>query len=71
MALAEQITQPATSDPITAELTNKFGADHFLEQHCVDRIPTFWVERQTLCEVMAFLKQSSYAMLFDITAIDM
>ena len=70
MAQAENlITTPGAPD-ITAELYTEFGSDALLPQTCADGLPTFWVDRDQLRAVMAFLKRRSYAMLLDLSAID-
>ncbi len=53
-------------------LTDRFGVE-LLPQHTVDGIPTVWVARGQLLELLNFLKDDaacSYEMLYDLTAID-
>ncbi|MDB3967059.1 NADH-quinone oxidoreductase subunit C/D, partial [Porticoccaceae bacterium] len=43
--------------------------DLFVTQHCADKIPTVWVSRKRLIEVLEFLKPS-FSMLYDLFVID-
>jgi NADH-quinone oxidoreductase subunit C/D len=39
-------------------------------QHTVDEIPTFWIERSRLKDIVRFLKDQRYEMLFDLCGVD-
>ena len=63
----------AETATIGGELRARFPAEPFLEQATRDGIPTFWVSRDTLPDVLRFLKNEvaqPYPMLWDLTAID-
>ncbi len=51
------------------ELTEKFPNTSFLSQKTADDIPTFWITRESLIDVLAFLKRD-YEMLFDLCGVD-
>jgi NADH-quinone oxidoreductase subunit C/D len=58
---------------IRNELQDKFGAEAFTMQETPDRIPTLWITRESLHEVVYFLKREvaqPYKLLYDLTAID-
>ncbi|MBI4623428.1 MAG: NADH-quinone oxidoreductase subunit C/D [Verrucomicrobia bacterium] len=58
---------------IGRELRESFPGIDLTEQQTRDRIPTFWVTREKLVQVLRFLKEDTtprYRMLFDLTAID-
>ncbi|MHB1131844.1 MAG: NADH-quinone oxidoreductase subunit C/D [Chloroflexota bacterium] len=58
---------------VILELQTRFGADAFVVQPTRDALPTLWVARERLREVLAFLKRDlpqPYRLLFDLTAID-
>ena len=63
----------AETATIGGELRARFPAEPFPEQATRDGIPTFWVSRDALPEVLRFLKNEvaqPYPMLWDLTAID-
>ncbi|MCZ6655689.1 MAG: NADH-quinone oxidoreductase subunit C/D [Gammaproteobacteria bacterium] len=64
MAALAEIPTP----PVVAELERRFGPE-IQYQYTVDGIPTLWVSRDQLVDVMRQLKPD-YPMLFDISAID-
>ena len=64
MAALAEIPTPQ----VVAELERRFGTE-IQYQHTVDGIPTLWVSRDQLVDVMRELKPD-YPMLFDISAID-
>ncbi|MBA3581962.1 MAG: NADH-quinone oxidoreductase subunit C/D [Gammaproteobacteria bacterium] len=53
-------------------LYTRFGADNFVFQSTIDQIPTLWVARSQLLEVLRFLRQlpRPYVMLLDLSAMD-
>lgn len=58
---------------IQQQLAERFGERALHEQITADGMPTFWVGRDLICDVLKFLRADStphYRMLFDITAID-
>lgn len=58
---------------ILAELKNRFGTAIGITQETRDGMPTQWVARNSVCDVLRYLKleaQRPYRMLYDLTAID-
>ena len=58
---------------IKQQLFERFDERTFTEQITADGMPTLWVGRDKICDVLKFLRQDStpaYRMLFDLTAID-
>ncbi len=57
---------------VIQELTAQFGEAAFVIQSTVDGMPTLWVSRAQLVEVLKFLRTSPqpYVMLYDLSAID-
>lgn len=58
---------------IAEELTARYGADIIVQQQTCDEVPTFWVPKGHLVEVLRFLKEEApepYRMLYDLTAVD-
>ena len=58
---------------IQQQLAERFGERALHEQITADGMPTLWVGRDLICDVLKFLRQDStpaYRMLFDLTAID-
>jgi NADH-quinone oxidoreductase subunit C/D len=58
---------------VVRELEEQFGTESVTEQPTCDAIPTVWVRRERLCQVLQYLKtdvQKPYKMLYDLTAID-
>lgn len=58
---------------IIAELSGRFGESACREQTTRDSMPTIWVQREQLPEILRHLKEGvekPYRMLFDLTAID-
>ena len=51
------------------KLENQFPQVSFSHQHTIDDIPTFWVTRSHIVDVIRFLKRD-YAMLFDLCGVD-
>ena len=60
-----------TQHPVLRELGHKF-AGKFTEQFTFDGIPTIWVSRNDLLEILMFLRTlpKPYVMLLDLSAID-
>lgn len=63
-----------TSAPhVIQELQTKFGQGIFTPQDTRDGIPTVWVSRDHLREMLRYLKEEAaqpFRMLYDLTAID-
>lgn len=58
---------------IVLELADRLSINYFTVQSTRDGIPTLWLDRQNLRPVLSYLKAQAtptYAMLFDLTAID-
>lgn len=58
---------------VIAELYLKFGESSFVRQHTAEGMPTLWLGRDKLLEVLKFLRDDyrpRYEMLLDVTAID-
>ena len=56
---------------VITELEQKY-AGKFVVQHTVDEIPTVWVARADLLDILLYLRKlpQPYVMLFDLSAID-
>lgn len=55
------------------ELNNKFGQQSFVSQPTQDEIPTLWVSKDKIKDVLSYLKHDAikpYKMLYDLSAID-
>ncbi|HEX9007395.1 MAG TPA: NADH-quinone oxidoreductase subunit C/D [Bacteroidota bacterium] len=66
---AEVMAQSSVDDA----LRNRFGEAILATQETRDDIPTFWVGRDRVRDVLSFLRDGhpkQYAMLYDVTAID-
>lgn len=66
MAISEQ-------PDVVSELQTRFGAEAFSLQPTADSIPTLWVDRERVRELLRFLKSEvpgPYRTLLDLTAID-
>lgn len=59
-------------EPIIAELQSQFGIEQIVPQAGRDGIPTAWIPRSMILDVLRYLKSvdKPYRMLFDLTAID-
>jgi len=57
---------------VVRELAGRFGADAFVFQQTLDKVPTLWVPRAQVSEVLKFLRSmpQPYVMLYDLSAID-
>ncbi len=64
-----QTAEDLVYSQVEENLYRQFGQDLFVAQHNVDKIPTLWVGRDRLVEVLQFLKPS-FSMLYDLFAID-
>lgn len=55
------------------ELTSGFGASVFTHQLTVDEVPTFWVVKESIADVLKYLKHTipdPFELLYDLCAID-
>ncbi|HWV14227.1 MAG TPA: NADH-quinone oxidoreductase subunit C/D [Cellvibrio sp.] len=78
--MTEQVTPSLDSSPSIAggehavvhELHAQFGSDAFVFQSTLDNVPTLWVPREKLIDVLAFLRKlpRPYVMLYDLSATD-
>ena len=64
------VAKNITPDNIELKLRNGFPQASFVAQHTVDRIPTFWCGRSQLIDIVGFVKQQGYEMLFDLCGVD-
>jgi NADH-quinone oxidoreductase subunit C/D len=57
---------------VVRELTQRFGADTFVVQATKDDVPTLWVPRAQLLDVLRFLRElpRPFVMLLDLSAMD-
>lgn len=56
---------------LVAELGNRFPAYSFVAQSTIDDIPTLWVPRASLRDVLKYLKtEHRFEMLFDLAGVD-
>lgn len=71
---AAQLQQSETELPaVIAQLYKKFGESTFVRQHTAEGMPTLWVGRDRILEVLKFLRDDAkprFEMLLDVTAID-
>lgn len=64
---------PLPAEPaVVRELLAQFGSEVCTVQATLDRVPTLWVPRERLIEVLRFLRNlpQPYVMLYDLSAID-
>jgi len=63
---------PGVEHEVVRELHQQFGADTFVFQETLDRVPTLWVPRAQLIGVLAFLRKlpRPFVMLYDLSAVD-
>ena len=54
---------------VEEHLYRKFGQQLFVSQICADNVPTLWLGREHLVEVLQFLRPN-FSMLYDLFAID-
>jgi len=75
LSTANASLQQSTSEipAVITELYQKFGESSFVRQHTAEGMPTLWLGRDKLIEVLKFLRDDyrpRYEMLLDVTAID-
>jgi len=63
---------PGVEHEVVRELHQQFGADTFVFQETLDKVPTLWVPRAQLIHVLAFLRKlpRPFVMLYDLSAVD-
>lgn len=64
---------PASAGAVAQELRERFGEGIVAEQQTRDDVPTLWVERDRLKEVVQYLKNDApkpFTLLFDLCGID-
>ena len=65
--------QTLSIQPITQALLHQFGTEAVQQQLTADQIPTLWVSRCRLLEMLSFLKleiEAPFLTLYDLSAID-
>ena len=57
---------------VVRELAARFGGDAFVFQKTLDNVPTLWVPRAQISDVLKFLRSAPkpYVMLYDLSAVD-
>ena len=68
-----QAATPISPGSPPGVLKRRFGGERVIVQPTVDAVPTVWVQRGDLIDVLRYLKDEGsprYAMLYDLTAID-
>jgi NADH-quinone oxidoreductase subunit C/D len=70
--MASTATDAKKAHDVVRELTQRFGADTFVVQRTKDDVPTLWVSRSQIIDVLRFLRQvpKPYVMLYDLSAVD-
>ena len=73
--VSEQESPQAQADipAVITALYQKFGESSFVRQHTAEGMPTLWLGRDKLLEVLSYLKSEytpRFEMLLDVTAID-
>ena len=70
--MAENTAVDTQLPEVVRELYAQFGAEAFVLQPTKDDVPTLWVERSKLVEVLRFLRNvpRPYVMLYDLSAMD-
>ena len=70
--MAENTAVDTQLPEVVRELYAQFGAEAFVLQPTKDDVPTLWVERSKLVEVLRFLRHvpRPYVMLYDLSAMD-
>ena len=62
----------AQADPVVVALMQRFGERAFVEQATLIGMPVLWVARDSLIDVLRFLREmpEPFEMLFDLSATD-
>jgi len=64
-----QSAESLVHSQVEEHLYRKFGPQLFVPQICADNVPTLWLAREHIVEVLQFLKPN-FSMLYDLFAID-
>ena len=64
-----QTAESLVHSQVEEHLYRKFGKQLFVPQICADNLPTLWLGRENIVEVLQFLKPS-FSMLYDLFVID-
>ncbi|MEJ6743683.1 MAG: NADH-quinone oxidoreductase subunit C/D, partial [Porticoccaceae bacterium] len=64
-----QSAESLVHSQVEEHLYRKFGQQLFVSQICADNVPTLWLGREHLVEVLQFLRPN-FSMLYDLFAID-
>ena len=64
-----QSAESLVHSQVEEHLYRKFGQQLFVSQICADNVPTLWLGREYLVEVLQFLRPN-FSMLYDLFAID-
>lgn len=70
---ADNIPRTDVEHALLRDLNRRFGPISITMQKTIDRIPTFWVDRDTVHDVLKHLRsgaERSFRVLYDLTAID-
>jgi NADH-quinone oxidoreductase subunit C/D len=70
--LSRASTGLADDHEIVRDLTARFGADALVFQQTKDDVPTLWVQRAQLLDILRYLRNvpQPYVMLYDLSAMD-
>lgn len=70
--MAENATLDTALPQVVSELFAEFGEGTFVVQPTKDDVPTLWVTRDKVVEVLRFLRNvpKPYSMLYDLSAVD-
>lgn len=70
--MTENASLGTTVPPVVSELFAAFGEGNFVVQPTKDDVPTLWVPREKLVDVLRFLRDlpQPYSMLYDLSAMD-
>ncbi len=55
---------------MAVKLDQQLPGAYLYQQQTVDKIPTFWIERSRLREIIRFVKTGGFEMLFDLCGVD-
>jgi NADH-quinone oxidoreductase subunit C/D len=71
-SMAENASLTSTLPQVVSELFAEFGEGTFIVQPTKDDVPTLWVTRDKVVEVLRFLRDlpRPYSMLYDLSAMD-
>lgn len=73
LTLADNIPVTDAEQTLLRDLNRRFGAIAITTQKTCDRIPTFWVDRGVVHDVLEHLRRGaerSFRVLYDLTAVD-